>query len=332
MSERIAVIGGAGYVGSHAAKALAATGAVPVVIDNLSAGHAHAVQWGPLVQADIRDTAALAQALRDHGVCAAMMFAASIEVGIGEREPLAFYENNVAGMISTLRALRMAGVESLIFSSTCAVHGATPPPLVETSPVAPVSVYGRSKAFCEAIISDLVRAEGLKAGVLRYFNASGADPDGDIGEEHEPETHLIPNALKAAAGIGAGLTVFGTDYDTPDGTCLRDYVHVSDLGEAHVAALAHVRARGGLTTLNLGTGRPYSVREVIDTVERVTGLGVPATYAARRPGDAPVLTADISAARATIGFAPRYSGLDTIVATAWAFHRKVWAKAGLIKL
>lgn len=330
MTERIAIIGGAGYVGSHAAKAVARAGALPVVIDNLRAGHAHAVQWGPLVEADIHDTDRIAAALKEHGVKAAMMFAASIEVGIGEREPLAFYDNNVAGMISVLRAMAAAGVDALLFSSTCAVYGAGAPPLLETSPIAPVSVYGRTKAYCEQIIADSVRAHGLKAGALRYFNACGADPDGDIGEEHDPETHLIPNALKAAAGIGAGFTVFGTDYDTPDGTCLRDYVHVTDLADAHVAALAHVRAQGGMTTLNLGTGRPYSVREVIAAVERVTGRAVPATFADRRAGDAPVLTADISAARRTIGFEPRYSDLETIVGTAWRFHQKAWTRAGLI--
>lgn len=324
MSERVLVAGGAGYIGSHAAKALAASGREPVVVDNLSGGFEKNVRWGPLHKCDIRDTERLSAIMKEVRPAAVMHFAASIEVGVGERAPLSFYDNNVAGAVSMLKAMRAAGVENLVFSSTCAVYGDAKPPLCEATPRAPASVYGRTKAMMEQVIEDCARAEGLNAAILRYFNACGADPDGEIGEEHDPETHLIPNALKAAAGIGQGLKVFGDDYPTPDGTCLRDYIHVTDLAAAHVAALDKLSTGGGVLTLNLGTGRPYSVLEVVEAIARVTGRRPPVEMAPRRAGDVPVLTADVSQARDMLGLAPQYSDIDTVIETAWAFHRRVW--------
>jgi UDP-glucose-4-epimerase GalE len=324
MSEHIIIAGGAGYVGSHAAKAVAQSGKTPIVVDNFSAGHAHAVQFGPFETCDLRDTQKLIGIFEAYKPGAVMHFAASIEVGIGEKESLPFYKNNVAGTISLLEAMLAASVPKLVFSSTCAVYGNTPPPLDETMARQPASVYARTKAMAEDIIADCVRAHGLNAVALRYFNACGADASGTIGEEHDPETHLIPNVLKAAAGLGGHLKVFGTDYPTPDGTCLRDYVHVSDLATAHVASLDFLDANPGFHIFNLGTGRPYSVLEVIDAVSRITGKAPPYETADRRPGDVPALTADITKARDLLGFAPKHSGLDEIVASAWAFHRKKW--------
>jgi UDP-arabinose 4-epimerase len=324
VTEAVLVIGGAGYVGSHVAKAVAASGRLPVVVDNLSGGHRSSVQWGPLEVCDVRDTAQLSAIIAQHKPNAVMHFAASIEVGIGEREPLAFFDNNVAGTISVLKAMQANAITQLVFSSTCAIYGNASPPLLETTPKNPASVYGRTKAIVEGIIEDCVRAHGLNAVALRYFNACGADVDGTIGEMHDPETHLIPNVLKAACGLGAALNVFGTDYPTPDGTCLRDYIHVTDLAQGHVQALDLMAQTGGFHAFNLGTGKPLSVLDIIAAVERATGKTVPYELAPRRAGDVAVLTADISRAREALGFAPRHSDVDNIVRTAWAFHQKAW--------
>jgi UDP-glucose-4-epimerase GalE len=320
----ILVIGGAGYVGSHVAKAVALSGRRPIVVDNLSGGHASSVQWGAFEQCDIRDTSALIRIMEVYQPEVVMHFAASIEVGIGEAQPLDFFDNNVAGTISVLKAMRDGDVKRLVFSSTCAIYGMATPPLIETTPQRPASVYGRTKAIVESLIEDCVRAHGLTAVALRYFNACGADADGAIGERHDPETHLIPNALKAACGIGAQMKVFGTDYPTFDGTCLRDYVHVSDLADAHVAALDLMDRQNGFHAFNLGTGKPFSVLEILQAVERATGKKVPYESCPRREGDVAVLSADVSKARDLLGFSPRSSDIDTIVSTAWAFHRKAW--------
>jgi UDP-glucose-4-epimerase GalE len=324
MSEYIIIAGGAGYVGSHTAKAVAKSGQIPVVVDNLSTGHSHAVQFGPLETCDVRDTDTLFKIMARYQPTAVMHFAASIEVGIGERESLAFYNNNVAGTISLLEAMSRVGVPKLVFSSTCAVYGNTTPPLDETMTRQPASVYARTKAMAEDIIEDCVRAHGLNAVVLRYFNACGADVMGKIGEEHSPETHLIPNVLKAAAGLGGHLKVFGTDYPTPDGTCLRDYVHVTDLADAHVAALSYLETNLGYHVFNLGTGQPFSVLDVIKVAGRITGTQPNYDLCPRRPGDVASLTADISKARNLLGFAPQNSSLEQIVQSAWAFHRQKW--------
>lgn len=327
MGDVVLVLGGAGYVGSHAAKAIAASGRTPLVIDSLAAGHAHAVQWGPFIECDLRDTPRLSEIMATSNATSVMHFAASIEVGIGEREPLAFYDNNVCGTVSVLKAMAYAKIDRIVFSSTCAVYGSAQPPLHEDLPRNPASVYGRTKSMVESILEDCSKATGLKVAILRYFNASGADPSGLIGEQHDPETHLIPNALKAAAGLGGALKVFGTDYPTPDGTCQRDYVHVNDLADAHVAALSFLEKNEGLHRYNLGTGQPYSVLEVIGAIERLTGKAPPYELGPRRPGDVPVLTADLGRARDDLGFDPKMSDIDTIVATAWNFHKRTWGLA-----
>ncbi len=323
--KRILICGGAGYIGSHAAKALKQAGREPVVFDDLTSGHEHAVKWGPLVRGDIRDAEAVRAAIRQHKPDAVMQFAARIEVGEGERNPAHFYDNNVAGTLNLARVMLEEGVRTLVFSSTCAIYGDPERlPLTEDLPKRPVSVYGRSKAMCEQMLEDMSRAHGLNFAALRYFNAAGADPDGEIGEEHDPESHLIPNALKAAVGLGGPMKLFGNDYPTPDGTCLRDYVHVSDLATAHILAADRLSEGSASLQLNLGTGEGRTVMQVLDAVEKATGKPVPHTVSPRRPGDAVALYSDASNVTKTLGWVPRHSDIDTIVATAWNFHRKTW--------
>ncbi|HWA44108.1 MAG TPA: UDP-glucose 4-epimerase GalE, partial [Hypericibacter adhaerens] len=312
--QRVLICGGAGYIGSHAAKALRLAGREPVVFDDLSSGHAHAVKWGPMVKGDIRDPEALRAAIREHRPDAVMQFAARIEVGEGETNPAHFYDNNVAGTLNLARVMLEEGVKTLVFSSTCAIYGDPDRlPLTEDLPKKPVSVYGRSKAMCEQMLEDISRAHGLRFAALRYFNAAGADLDGEIGEEHEPETHLIPNALKAAVGLGGAMKLFGTDYPTPDGTCLRDYIHVTDLASAHILAADRLNSAEGNLQLNLGTGEGRTVLEVLKAVERATGRAVPVITSPRRPGDAVALYADPAKVRAALGWVPRHSSIDTIV-------------------
>jgi UDP-glucose-4-epimerase GalE len=321
----VLVTGGAGYIGSHVCKALAARGDRPVVFDNLSSGHEHAVRWGPLVRGDVRSAQDLDRAFTEHRPDAVMHFAACIEVSEGERFPLRFWDTNVGGSISLLDAMARAGVAPLVFSSTCAVYGAPQTlPVSEAEPCKPVSVYGRSKHAVEQALADLARVGGVRYAALRYFNAAGASPDGEIGEEHDPETHLIPNALKAAAGIGGPMKLFGTDYDTPDGACIRDFIHVMDLAGAHLAALDRLMAGEQEIIANLGSGQGASVLEVLKAVEQVTGRMPPYRIEPRRPGDAPILSADLTHARKVLGFVPKRSGIETIIADAWRFHRKVW--------
>jgi UDP-arabinose 4-epimerase len=324
LPDRILVTGGAGYIGSHCCKALADAGCKPVVYDNLSRGHADAVKWGPLVEGDLRDTAGLAETMRAHRIEAVIHFAALAYVGESGIEPLRYYDNNVGGMISLLDAMQMAGVGQIIFSSSCATYGIPRElPIREDAPQAPINPYGRTKLACEWILRDVAQARGLRYAALRYFNAAGADPGGEIGERHDPETHLIPLALMAASGQAGPLKVFGTDYDTPDGTCVRDYIHVSDLAEAHLLALSHLAGGSGNLELNLGTGRGHSVREVIAAVERVTARAVPFEAAPRRPGDPAELTADPSRAGDALGLSPRYTAIEEIVSHAapWFGHR-----------
>ncbi|MBL0931650.1 MAG: UDP-glucose 4-epimerase GalE [Alphaproteobacteria bacterium] len=318
MSSAVLVVGGAGYIGSHACKALSRAGYLPVAYDDLSLGHAHAVKWGPLEVGDIADRARLDEALARHRPVAAMHFAAFAAVGESVADPEKYYRNNVAGTLTLLAALRAAAVDRFVFSSTCAVYG-TPGtmPIAETTPKAPVNPYGRSKLMVEQALEDYGRAYGFSWTALRYFNAAGADPDGEIGEEHEPETHLIPRALFAAKGTLAHLDVFGDDYPTQDGTCIRDYIHVTDLADAHVAAIKRLEAGGTPGAFNLGTGQGYSVRQVIDAVECATKMKVPIRMAPRRAGDPPELVANPALARTELGFAPKLSDIDTIVATAW---------------
>lgn len=326
--KRILIAGGAGYIGSHAAKALRLAGREPIVLDDLSSGHEHAVRWGPLVRGDVRNVETLRAVIREHRPDAVMQFAARIEVGEGERAPLDFYDNNVAGTLNLVRVMLEEGVKSLVFSSTCAIYGDPERlPLTEDLPKRPVSVYGRSKAMTEQMLEDISRAHGLSFAALRYFNAAGADPDGEIGEEHEPETHLIPNAIKAAIGMGGPMKLFGADYPTRDGTCVRDFIHVADLAQAHILAADRLAAGGGNLQLNLGAGEGRTVLEVLKAVERATGRPVPATIAPRRTGDAIALYADTTKVRCELGWRPRLSDIDTIVSTAWNFHRKAWVGA-----
>lgn len=323
--ERVLIVGGAGYIGSHAAKAVRLAGREPVVFDDLSCGREHAVKWGPLVRGDIRNAEDVRAAIRDYKPTVVMQFAARIEVGEGEKDPGHFYDNNVAGTLNLVRVMLEEGVSNLVFSSTCAIYGNPERlPLTEDLPKAPVSVYGRTKLMCEQMLEDISRAHGLNFAALRYFNAAGADPDGEIGEEHDPETHLIPNALKAAVGLGGPMKLFGTDYPTVDGTCLRDYVHVSDLATAHILAADRITTGKTSLQLNLGGGEGRTVKQVLKAVETATGRAVPVDVAPRRQGDAVALYADTTNVTRELGWKPKHSDIDTIVSTAWAFHRRAW--------
>jgi UDP-arabinose 4-epimerase len=323
MSQSILVTGGAGYVGSHACKVLAAAGYRPVVYDNLSRGHAAAVRWGPLVEGDLHDRGRLAEAMRSHAVSAVMHFAAFAYVGESVTDPEIYYTNNIGGTLALLGAMRDAAVRTLVFSSTCAVYGAPDTvPIRETTAKAPLNPYGETKLAIERALHWYAGAFGLKYAALRYFNAAGADPDGEIGEDHEPETHLIPLVLRAALGSGKPVEIYGTDYPTPDGTAVRDYIHVTDLADAHVRALAGLSAGRDSGALNLGTGRGHSVREVVAAVERVSGRPVPRREVARRPGDPPELVADPALANNRLGWRPAHSDLDAIVRTALAWETR----------
>jgi len=317
----VLVTGGAGYIGSHAAKALKRAGYRVIVYDNLVAGHRTAVKFVDLVEGDILDTDGLTEVLRRQQVFAVMHFAAFLDVGESVRDPSKYYRNNVAGAASVLSAMAAAAVKHFVFSSTCATYGEPiETPIAETHPQQPINSYGESKLAIERALPHFERAHGMSWIALRYFNAAGADPDGEIGEDHDPEIHVIPRAIEAATG-GRRLEVFGDDYPTPDGTCLRDYVHVSDLADAHLCALETIVETGKSGAYNLGTGRPHSVREVIDTVERVTGRAVPWALGPRRPGDPAVLYAAPHKAQAELHWTPRHADLDSIVRTAWNWHR-----------
>jgi UDP-glucose-4-epimerase GalE len=326
-SGSILVTGGAGYVGAHACKALYRAGYTPVVVDNLSTGHRSFVRWGSLIEADIRSAEAVREVIRAHNVQAVLHFAGSAYVGESAADPQKYYENNVVASLSLLRAMLEAGCRSIVFSSSCAVYGEPDSvPIRETAPKNPVSPYGASKLMVERILSDFAPAYGLKSILLRYFNASGADPEGEVGELRDPETHLIPRALMAIQGHLSDFAVFGTDYPTPDGTAIRDYIHVSDLAEAHVKAVVRLLSGGEGGAFNLGSGRGHSVKEVLDAIATETGENLSVSEASRREGDPPVLVADTSLSCAGLGFAPRLSDLKTIIATAFAWHRRAHPK------
>ena len=323
MSQPILVTGGAGYVGSHACKALAAAGYAPVVYDNLSRGHCEAVRWGPLVEGDLHDSAKLVATLKAHRITAVMHFAAFAYVGESMADPENYYWNNVGGTLALLGAMRAAGVAQIVFSSTCAVYGVPRQlPIRETAAMAPLNPYGDTKLVIERMLHWYAAAYRVRYLALRYFNAAGAYPEGEVGEDHSPETHLIPLVLRAALGRGEPVEIYGTDYPTPDGTAIRDYIHVTDLADAHVRAITDLAAGGDSAALNLGTGQGSSVRQVIAAVERISGRQVPHRLAARRPGDPPELVADPAAARTRLGWRPRCSDLDTIVRTALAWETR----------
>jgi UDP-glucose-4-epimerase GalE len=320
-SRAVLVTGGAGYIGSHATKALSRAGYQIVVFDNLAAGHREAVRYGELVEGDITDVAAVRDVLRRHDIFAVMHFAGFLDVGESVRDPVRYYRNNLVGALSVLEAMVAEAVGYFVFSSTCATYGEpVETPIAETHPQRPINSYGETKLAVERALPHFERAHGLRWVALRYFNAAGADPDGELGEDHTPEIHVIPRAIEAATG-GPGLRVFGDDYSTPDGTCLRDYVHVADLADAHVRALQALVETGASSAYNLGTGHPYSVRDVIVTVERVTNQQVRWTTAPRRPGDPAVLYAAPQKALTELGWQPRFPDLESIVRTAWDWHR-----------
>jgi UDP-glucose-4-epimerase GalE len=323
----VLVVGGAGYVGAHTCKALSKAGYIPLVFDNLSTGHKNFVKWGPFVQGDIRDTGAVLQAIRSHKTEAVLHFAASAYVGESVTDPQKYYENNVAGSLSLLRGMLEAGCKKLVFSSSCAIYGKPDElPIRETAPQNPVNPYGASKLMVERILSDYAPAYGLDSTALRYFNASGADPEGELGELRDPETHLIPRAMMAIQGYITNFAIFGNDYPTPDGTAIRDYIHVSDLAEAHVLALQHLLASKAGGAFNLGTGHGYSVKQVLDAIAAETGESLMTVTASRRPGDPAVLVADATLSRAQLGFAPILSDLKSIIHTAWGWHSRAHPK------
>lgn len=323
MSLNVLVVGGAGYIGSHMVKNLCGRGVNVTTFDNLCSGHRDAVLGGEFIEGDLADRGALEGVFAARKYDAVMHFASFIEVGESVRLPAKYYRNNVSNTLTLLECMQAAGVEQFIFSSTAAIFG-TPQrvPIDESHPTNPINPYGRSKLMVEQILADLGRAHGLRSVCLRYFNAAGADPDGQLGERHNPETHLIPLVLQAASGRRPSMSVFGTDYDTPDGTCIRDYVHVADLCEAHWLALQSLAQGAGSQAYNLGNGDGFSVFEVIDTVRKVTGREFTVKHETRRAGDPSRLVADSSAARQKLGWVPKYPSLQTIVEHAWAFEQR----------
>jgi UDP-glucose 4-epimerase len=319
----VLVVGGAGYIGSHCVRQLLAAGHRPVVLDNLVFGHRGAVAAGvPLYTADLGDEAAVGEILSREKIEAVMHFAAFAYVGESVNDPLKYYFNNVVATLGLLRVMLKHGVKKFVFSSTCATYGVpTAMPIVETMPQAPINPYGQTKLDIENALKALAHAHGLSFAAFRYFNAAGAAEDGSIGEDHVPESHLIPLAIESAVGRRPALQVFGTDYPTPDGTCLRDYVHVDDLSRAHIAVFAKLEQPGTALFYNLGTGRPTSVLEVIRAVEKVTGLKVPYILAPRRAGDPPALYADSAKAVRELGWEIKFNQIEAIVETAWKWHR-----------
>ncbi|MGB6969666.1 MAG: UDP-glucose 4-epimerase GalE [Methyloceanibacter sp.] len=319
----VLVTGGAGYVGAHACKALSRAGFTPVVFDNLTTGHQSFVRWGPLVEGDVRDHAAVLRAIRSSNVKAVLHFAACAYVGESVADPRKYYANNVVGSLSLLNAMLEAGCDKIVFSSSCSVYGEPKEvPIGESAVKNPLSPYGASKLMVERVLSDYGGAYGLQSIALRYFNAAGADPEAELGELRDPETHLIPRAMMAIQGHVSDFAVFGDDFPTPDGTAIRDYIHVSDLAEAHVAAVRRLLDGKPGGAFNLGTGRGLSVKQVLDAIAAETGESLPVLHGPRRPGDPAELFADASLIQSELGWHPHLSDLTTIIRTAWAWHRR----------
>lgn len=326
MAEAILVAGGAGYIGSHTCKSLAQAGYLPVTLDNLATGHEAAVKWGPFVKADMRDKVAVAQTLKIYDIKSCIHFAAASLVGESTRDPAKYYDNNVVAGLSFVETLVENGLENIVFSSTAATYGIPQSDIIsEDHPTIPINPYGATKLAFEGLLHWLATAKGFKYTVLRYFNAAGADADGEIGENHEPETHLIPLICKAALGTGNPLTVFGTDYDTKDGSAIRDYIHVTDLAAAHIAAVERLKAGGNSQIYNLGTGQGVTVLEVIKTAEKILGRPVPHSLGPRRDGDPLSLVADVAKVHRELNWTPRFSDLETIIETAsrWETQRSI---------
>jgi len=320
---RVLVTGGAGYIGSHTAKLLAGSGHEAVIFDDMSQGHDWAVKWGPLERGSLSDGERLADVFGRHTIDAVVHFAASALVGESMSDPAKYFRNNTFGTLNLLEAMRAAGVGTIVFSSTCATYGdPVRVPIDEAHPQAPVNPYGESKLMVEKLLRWYGEIHGLRWMALRYFNAAGADPDGEIGEDHDPETHLIPLVIGAAQGRRPPVKIFGTDYPTPDGSAVRDYIHVADLADAHLRALARLGAGQESQAINLGTGRGHSVKEVIEAVSRVSGKAVPVVESPRRAGDPAELVASPARARDVLGWTCRHSDLETIVRHAWAWHEK----------
>jgi UDP-arabinose 4-epimerase len=322
-SKTVIVTGGAGYIGSHACKLLAQRGFNPVVIDNLSTGHRWAVQWGVLEECDIRDGKKLDEIFERHKPIAVMHFAAKISVGESVEEPDSYYNNNVGGTMALLDALKRNDMRLLVFSSTAAIFGLPKSvPIVETQELVPINPYGMSKYIAECMMADYAHAFGLRFVALRYFNATGSDPDADIGEAHDPETHLIPLVLDAAAGRREKIVIFGTDYETPDGTCIRDYIHVSDLVQAHILALNYLIDGGETQYFNLGNNQGYSVREIIEAAQVVTGKPIKTEEVARRAGDPAQLISNSELAKKVLGWQPARPDISVQIEDSWRWHMK----------
>lgn len=318
MSRYILVTGGAGYIGSHTCKALAEAGYVPVIYDNFIHGHRWAIKWGPCEAGDTTDKNRLKDVLKRYRPEAVIHFAAYAYVGDSVIKPAEYYRNNVDGSLSLLETMVEQNVKSIVFSSSCAVYG-TPRivPIDESLPENPISPYGRTKLIVENMLEDFSSAYGIVYSALRYFNASGSDPSGIIGEEHIPETHLIPLALQAALGVRPSVDIFGDDYETPDGTCIRDYIHVNDLAKAHILALEQIKKNGENLKCNLGTGNGYSVRQIISSAEEITGKKINCNVTAKRPGDPPVLVSDSKMAKQVLGWEPEYPDVADHIRHAW---------------
>ncbi|WP_087002724.1 UDP-glucose 4-epimerase GalE [Rhizobium sullae] len=320
--ETVLVVGGAGYIGSHTCLDLANKGYKPVVFDNFSNGHREFVRWGPTEEGDIRDRARLEEVLAKHKPSAILHFAALIEVGESVKDPVSFYENNVIGTLTLLSAAQAAGIKAFVFSSTCATYGLPQSvPLDEAHRQVPINPYGRTKYIVEQALADYDQYKGLRSVILRYFNAAGADFEGRIGEWHQPETHAIPLAIDAALGRRQGFKVFGSDYETRDGTCVRDYIHVLDLADAHVRAVEYLLRGGDSVALNLGTGTGTTVKELLGAIEDVSKRPFPVEYIGRREGDSHTLVANNDKARDVLGWVPQYD-LSQIIQSAWNWHSR----------
>ncbi|MDP1834584.1 MAG: UDP-glucose 4-epimerase GalE [Chlamydiales bacterium] len=324
MTKNVLVTGGAGYIGSQVCKLLSLGGYQPITLDNLSKGKKEAVQWGPLEIGDIADIPFVTKLIQKYHPIATIHLAASTEVGESVTHPDEFYQNNTVGTLNLLKALRDGNVKVFIFSSTCATYGDVKEvPIKETAPQAPINPYGWSKLFDEQIIRDFRTAFGFRYALLRYFNVAGADLDGDLGEDHQPPSHVIPILFDSISGKTPQFNLLGEDYQTPDGTCIRDYIHIVDLANAHVVAMEHLLGKDEGIELNLGSGKGFSVKELIIHAEKITGKKVPVKKAQRRPGDAPALVADASKAYKVLGWKPKHSDLETILSSAWKWYSSI---------